>query len=279
MKIKRIWYNDVGRVQEEELPILCLLSDSSRHWDQDNNMVLQILDNSIKKPPKKKIKQGVGQKSTNFSTEFVKEILGTGIVYGDVQKKNIWFFYQMHQHLPNYEDILNYRNSWFPGICTTVNTTLLVKYLAGIQKKGGKNNKIIRYNRHDSLYTAYINGKNKCTNLSSRATFLHEKGYIRYENHRTKRSADYIAYYDTAENAAKALKILVFSEEKQRLFEHPTIQPLFHGNDQVALFETIQKETKEVMFFGILVKNRSEMSIYLPSLEGGGEICSPWYKI
>ena len=162
--------------------------------------------------------------------------------YDDIQERVLRSFFNQYNSLPSEVKNLCFNSTWFQGCKKEIDSKKLVKEIAQIvppkrkQKHPPKLIQFVQMSKSDRfIYSAFVCGSNMHYYLSSKCDALYTCGF---DTHASNKK-DYVAYYDTKDNAEMAIVWRVcFGKHERNIFHLPRIQSLFESNDQVTLFST-----------------------------------------
>ena len=295
--INRYSYSATGLVMSETLPIMELVSDDDRNWDNTSTDVLQIIpskdkglqiipsEDEAESPPRKKRRskrKKASQKDSDDYATFQSELENYMMKFDPIQESLIWSYFKKAKSLPSESMCFEYTNDWFDGHSLVVNTNSLVKDLTGAstgkkrKSKGNNKKSIIKYTavKYDEnyCYTAYVLGERQRVYLSSKTENPYDKGFVKLDIVPNGKGIDSVAFYHTKENAAMALKIRIFLDPKYSILKHPIIKQSFENGKTLALFE---REGNKINFWGLLAMEENTKKLYVPIIDDY-KLIFPW---
>lgn len=183
----------------------------------------------------------------------------------------------------NIIDVFTYNNEWFDGSYLMIEQLKIIQELTQFSKKKKRNNrskaKMIRtsiLNKNGvMLYTTSINGKQKEYYLSSKNKNHYMTGFSQFERKTSSKNNDYVAYYETKEDANKAMQVYILSKcniLKSKYFQ-TELSKLKNKAPYIALFE--KSHHAQNLFIGLLTTIGTRSIIHFP-VDEDDQISIPW---
>lgn len=178
-----------------------------------------------------------------------------------------------------------YKNEWFTGNYLTFNSIQTLQSILGVHKRKKvrkKRKQIVRLHANLSAdcsvcYTASYAGTNRLLYLSSSNPNLYLNGFVNwFPNTFDKHKRDLCAYYETKDQAIKAITIKGFIDNEHRNIMNSghLSKAIFNlQSNYIALFEKTNE--KGYQFFAIIAKIKPHPILLVP-VDHDNELNIPW---
>ena len=296
-KIYRFVYDNNGKESTTEMKNIDLPIDQYRLWHGTSMDETMIQVSTGKKKVSSVEKVITSKRETRASSkkrkmlnedmqQKVESIFDTDEFINDssyhIDQSNILRMIEKYNN-KNIIEVFTYNNEWFDGSYLLIEQLKIIQELTQFTKKKKKNNRskgkmtrtTIMNTNGVMLYTTSINGKHREYYLSSKNKNHYMTGFAKFEKKISNRNNDYVAYYDTKEDAIKAMHVYILSKYnllKSAYFQNE-LSKVKNRAPYIALFE--KSHHTQNLFIGLLSNIGSTSFLHFP-VDEDDQISIPW---